>query len=69
MPGLLQMLTILAQTLGPLYQVTRGKHRIDNHILKKKIGNYLITSHLSVETLTLCYKSISGLNCETACPD
>jgi hypothetical protein len=35
MPGLLQMLTILAQTLGPLYQVTRGKHRIDDHILKK----------------------------------
>jgi len=44
MPGLLQMFTIVAQPLGPLYQVTRellhtrGKHRIEDHIslIKKK---------------------------------
>jgi len=56
MPGLLQMLTIVAQPLGPLYQVTRGKHRIEDHIshIKKKkcCGNYFITSHLAVEILT-----------------
>jgi hypothetical protein len=37
--------------LGPLYQVTRGKHRIEDHIShikKKHCGNYFITSHLAV---------------------
>jgi len=73
MPGLVQMLTIVAQQLGPVYQVTRGKHRIENHIshIKKKSIVETISSHhiLAVETLTLCYMPISGLNCETVCPD
>jgi hypothetical protein len=53
-PGLLQMHTTLAQPLGPLYHVTReplhtrGKHRIEDHILhiKKSIVEIISSHHM-----------------------
>jgi hypothetical protein len=47
MPGLLQMLTIVAQPLDPPYQVTRGKHRIEDRIsrIKKKSIVEIISLH------------------------
>ena len=54
MPGLLQMLTIVAQPLGPLYQVTSGKHRIEQRFSNFfQVGTIFISQNVLRTTLLL----------------